>query len=76
MSIDKAGLLAPRSSYSLRLPIVVTVAEPLRGTLEAFVARYSGATARELHPFPYSPPGYPEALFRVIKIYRCRGPLV
>jgi hypothetical protein len=26
------------------------------GIIGAFVARYSGATARDLHPFPYSPP--------------------
>ena len=44
---EKAGLLTPRSSYSPRLTVFLT--QWRRG---AFVARYSGATARDLHPFP------------------------
>jgi hypothetical protein len=46
---EKAGLLTPRSLYSLRLTILADSGS------EVFVARYSGATARDLHPLPYSP---------------------
>jgi hypothetical protein len=48
---EKAGLLTPRSSYRPRL-----TALSCSGSNGAFVARYSGATARDSHPFPYSPP--------------------
>jgi len=46
---EQAGLLASRSSYWLRLTA------QLQWLDEAFVARYSGATARDPHPLPYSP---------------------
>src|ERR1700761_8031869 len=46
----KAGLLTSGSSYSPRL-----AALSRSGTHEAFVTRYSGATAQDSHLFPYSP---------------------
>jgi hypothetical protein len=47
---ERAGLLTSRSSYSPRLSMLAH-----SGILGAFVTRYSGATARDLHPIPYSP---------------------
>ena len=49
--LEQAGLLAPRSSYSPGLTIRFG-----QWRMWAFVARYSGATARDSHPIPYSPP--------------------
>ena len=51
----KAGLLASRSSYSLRLTISFGDSGSALRAVEAFVTRYSGATARDFNPFPYSP---------------------
>jgi len=47
---EQAGLLAPRSTYSAGLPIRTG-----QWPFWRFVARYSGATARDSHPLPYSP---------------------
>jgi hypothetical protein len=56
MSVEKAGLLASRSSYLLRLAVSFGDSGPALKAVEAFVTRYSGATARDFHPVPYSPP--------------------
>jgi len=55
---EKAGLLTSRSSYRLRLTTLSR-----SGFNGAFVTRYSGATARDFHPFPYSPPAMTEGTF-------------
>src|ERR1700758_1030443 len=47
MRSERAGLLASRSVYWLRLTILKSSDS---GKIGAFVARYSGATARDLHP--------------------------
>ena len=46
----KAGLLAPGSSYCLRLPIPI---HGDSGLPAGFVTGYSGGTAPELHGIPY-----------------------
>lgn len=48
MRVKKAGLLTSKSFY---LPCLPAFQQWL---LKAFVIRYSGATVRDLHPFPYS----------------------
>nr|QIQ10871.1 hypothetical protein OJOKFFHK_00014 [uncultured bacterium] len=48
MRVKKAGLLTSKSFYLPYLPAFQ------QWQLKAFVIRYSGATVRDLHPFPYS----------------------
>jgi len=50
---------------SFALPLKKAVAR------EAFVTRYSGATARDLHPLPYSPQTVVEALVHVSTHNNC-----
>jgi hypothetical protein len=47
---EQAGLLTSRSSYSASL-----TNRDGQWVSWRFVTRYSGATARDLHPLPYSP---------------------
>jgi hypothetical protein len=61
---ERAGLLTSESSSG----------PPFRpprdsGISWAFVVRYSGATARDLHPVPYSPATISRALFRLSTLY-------
>jgi len=55
----KAGLLAPRSSYWLRLPIVSDSGLQMKRSSLVTV----GFTARDLHPLPYSPSVVTEGTF-------------
>jgi hypothetical protein len=49
MSMNKQVFWLRGHPTGLALPLKKAVA------YEAFVTRYSGATARDLHPLPYSP---------------------
>jgi hypothetical protein len=44
------------SDFEIVLPISPYRPEAEQWLTEIFVPRYSGATARDSHPFPYSPP--------------------
>jgi len=66
MRCEKAGLLAPRSSYSPCLTV-----RKHSGT-KGFCARYSGATVRDLHPFPYPPLAVTKGTFPQ-KTTKCSG---
>ena len=65
MSVNKQVFWLRGRPISFALPLKKAVAR------EAFVTRYSGATARDLHPFSYSPLAFAKGTLHVVDTTGC-----